>query len=139
MKEKLTITNFGLILAATAVLVFLTIVFGGLENLTQAPKLTWPTTAHRVTSLLSGAGVFISLLDCLDPLPSILFHSEYTGRWPPGLSAADHLRGNQFRGEQCCQYRLIFWAIHYRSYPDNRLSRVCLLPKFHGFSDPVQL
>jgi protoheme IX farnesyltransferase len=62
MKEKFKIKNFRFLLVASAILVFLAIVFGGLESLNQSSKLAWPSIAHRLTSILAGISVSSSLL-----------------------------------------------------------------------------
>jgi protoheme IX farnesyltransferase len=62
MKNNHTINNFRFLLAATAMLVFLTIIFGGLESLTESPDQAWLALTHRITAVFAGLGVIISLI-----------------------------------------------------------------------------
>jgi protoheme IX farnesyltransferase len=52
-------TNYRFLLLATTSLIFLAIVFGGLESLSS--NQAWPALAHRVSAVLAGLGMIASL------------------------------------------------------------------------------
>jgi protoheme IX farnesyltransferase len=60
MQKNQTINKYRFLLAATALMVFLAIILGGLESL--SPDRAWLGLAHRVTALLAGSGVVASLV-----------------------------------------------------------------------------